>query len=69
MLIPVSISGWGLREGAAAALLPLSGVSPSGALAASVAFGLTFAASALPALVFLPLTLRFEGRVAVRVRP
>ena len=40
MMIPLSISGWGLREGAAAALLPIAGVSASDALAASVAFGL-----------------------------
>ncbi|MFW5881496.1 MAG: lysylphosphatidylglycerol synthase transmembrane domain-containing protein, partial [Roseicyclus sp.] len=37
MLIPVSVSGWGLREGAAAALLPLAGASASDGLAASVA--------------------------------
>lgn len=53
MLIPVSISGWGLREGAAAALLPLAGATASGAVAASVAFGLTFIASILPGLVVL----------------
>ncbi|MCL3883238.1 lysylphosphatidylglycerol synthase transmembrane domain-containing protein [Marivita sp. GX14005] len=53
MLIPISISGWGLREGAAAALLPLAGASASAALAASVAFGLVFIAAVLPGLVFL----------------
>ncbi len=53
MLIPISISGWGLREGAAAALLPLAGVTASAALAASVAFGLTFAVSALPGIVLM----------------
>jgi uncharacterized membrane protein YbhN (UPF0104 family) len=51
MLIPISVSGWGLREGAAAALLPLAGATASGGLAASVAFGLTFLAAVLPGLV------------------
>jgi hypothetical protein len=48
MLIPISISGWGLREGAAAALLPLAGRDGQRRLAASIAFGLTFVASVLP---------------------
>jgi uncharacterized membrane protein YbhN (UPF0104 family) len=55
MLIPISISGWGLREGAAAALLPLAGVSASDGLASSVAFGVAFVVSVLPGLVFLRL--------------
>jgi hypothetical protein len=53
MLIPLSISGWGFREGAAAALLPLAGATASGGLASSVAFGLTFIAAVLPGLVFV----------------
>lgn len=53
MLIPISVSGWGLREGAAAALLPLAGASASGGLAASVAFGLSFVVAVLPGLFFL----------------
>ncbi|MFO7854462.1 MAG: lysylphosphatidylglycerol synthase transmembrane domain-containing protein [Paracoccaceae bacterium] len=48
MLIPVTVSGWGLREGAAVALLPLAGASASEGLAASVAFGLAVLAAALP---------------------
>jgi uncharacterized membrane protein YbhN (UPF0104 family) len=53
MLIPITISGWGLREGAAAALFPLAGAPSSAGLAASVAFGLVFLATVLPGLVFL----------------
>lgn len=63
MLIPLSISGWGFREGAAAALLPLAGATASGGLASSVAFGLTFIAAVLPGLVFVwlkPRSLRPE---------
>lgn len=53
MLIPLSISGWGLREGAAAALFPLAGFSGAAGLAASVAFGLIFLLASLPGLVVL----------------
>ena len=55
MLVPITISGWGLREGAAATLLPLAGVTSAEAMAASVAFGLVFLASSLPgvAVVFI----------------
>jgi uncharacterized membrane protein YbhN (UPF0104 family) len=51
MVIPITISGWGLREGAAATLLPVAGVMASEGLAASVAFGLVFLASSLPGLL------------------
>lgn len=53
MLIPISISGWGFREGAAAAVLPLAGATASDGLASSVAFGLAFIAAVLPGLAFL----------------
>ena len=48
MLIPITISGWGLREAAAAALLPLAGAAVSESLAASVLFGLLGLAAVLP---------------------
>ena len=48
MLIPVTISGWGLREGAAAVLFPAIGASASAGVAASVAFGLVFLATVTP---------------------
>ncbi|WP_372833255.1 lysylphosphatidylglycerol synthase transmembrane domain-containing protein [Puniceibacterium confluentis] len=57
MLIPVSVSGWGLREGAAAALFPVAGASAASGLAASIAFGLVFIAVVLPGV--LPL---LQGR-------
>ena len=53
MLIPISISGWGLREGAAAALFPVAGASASQGLATSVAFGLIFILAVLPGAVFI----------------
>jgi uncharacterized membrane protein YbhN (UPF0104 family) len=51
MLIPITISGWGLREGAAAALLPLAGATVSESLAASVVFGLVGLIAVLPGLI------------------
>jgi uncharacterized membrane protein YbhN (UPF0104 family) len=48
MLLPISIGGWGVREGAAVALLPIAGLSGAQALAASVAFGICALASVLP---------------------
>lgn len=53
MLIPLTIAGWGLREGAAAALFPLVGAVAAEGLAASVAFGLVFLCVALPGLFFV----------------
>jgi uncharacterized membrane protein YbhN (UPF0104 family) len=51
MLVPLTVSGWGLREGAAAALFPLAGATAEAGLAASVTFGLTFIVAALPGVV------------------
>jgi hypothetical protein len=54
MLIPVSIAGWGVREGAAAALWGMVGLTPEDGVAISVAYGLLiFVASAPGALVLL----------------
>ncbi|MEE4279052.1 MAG: lysylphosphatidylglycerol synthase transmembrane domain-containing protein [Halieaceae bacterium] len=53
MVIPLSVSGWGLREGAAAAMLPLAGGTAAAGLAASVAFGLVMLLAALPGLLAL----------------
>jgi uncharacterized membrane protein YbhN (UPF0104 family) len=62
MLIPISVSGWGLREGAAATLLRGAGATASGGLAASVAFGLVFVATVLPGFL-IPL---LRGRAKQR---
>jgi uncharacterized membrane protein YbhN (UPF0104 family) len=47
MLVPLTVNGWGLREGAAAALWPMVGVAAAQAVAASVAFGLACMGAAL----------------------
>ncbi|RJE80282.1 lysylphosphatidylglycerol synthase transmembrane domain-containing protein [Paracoccus sp. JM45] len=58
MIIPLTISGWGVREGAAAALFPLIGATGAAGLAASTAFGLMFLVSTLPGLLVLILQSR-----------
>lgn len=53
MILPITVSGWGLREGAAAGLFPLVGATAQAGFAASLAFGLVFLASTLPGLLVL----------------
>jgi uncharacterized membrane protein YbhN (UPF0104 family) len=53
-VVPISISGWGLREVAVVALLGNHGVAPEQALLFSLCFGLALAIGSLPgALVWL----------------
>lgn len=52
MLVPLSVGGWGWREGAAAALFPLAGLEAAQGFAASAAFGLCVLAAALPGALF-----------------
>lgn len=66
MILPLTVSGWGLREGAAAGLFPLVGASAQAGLAASLAFGLMFLASTLPGLLVL-LAQRHDRRAPVPV--
>ena len=42
--LPISISGWGVREGAMVAMLTLAGITPEAALSVSVLLGLAAAA-------------------------
>ncbi|WP_116084737.1 lysylphosphatidylglycerol synthase transmembrane domain-containing protein [Tropicimonas sp. IMCC34011] len=53
MVIPLTVAGWGWREGAAAALFPIAGASPAAGVAAGIAFGLAMLISVLPALALL----------------
>jgi len=46
--VPISVAGWGLREGAMVAAFGLLGVPPGGAAAASVLYGIGMALVALP---------------------
>jgi uncharacterized protein (TIRG00374 family) len=47
-LLPISIAGWGVREGTMIACLSLVGVDASSAFAVSVLLGLTYVLAALP---------------------
>jgi len=53
LIIPVSVSGWGLREVAVTAFLNAHGVPAQRALLFSICFGLTLFAAALPGAVVL----------------
>ncbi|MEO9517570.1 MAG: lysylphosphatidylglycerol synthase transmembrane domain-containing protein [Paracoccaceae bacterium] len=55
MLIPLSVGGWGWREGAAAALFPLAGASASAGIATGIAYGAMMLVAALPAVVLIAL--------------
>lgn len=62
MLIPISIGGWGLREGAAAALFPLVGIDASLALAIAILYGLINLVGSLPGLwIFIATRARHAG--------
>lgn len=54
MVLPISIGGWGVREGAAALLFPVIGATSAEGLATSVAFGLVLLVTVLPGII-LPL--------------
>lgn len=51
-IIPVSIAGWGVREGAMVVALGFVNVPSSAAFAVSVLFGLTIALTSLPGALF-----------------
>ncbi|WP_299706874.1 lysylphosphatidylglycerol synthase transmembrane domain-containing protein [uncultured Tateyamaria sp.] len=53
MLIPLSVGGWGWREGAAAALFPIIGAPASAGVATGITYGVVLLAAALPAAVIL----------------
>lgn len=51
MVLPLTIGGWGVREGAAVILFPVVGQSASAGLATSFAFGLVIVVSVVPGLI------------------
>ncbi len=53
MLIPLTVSGWGVREGSAAALLPLAGAGVPDAVATSVLFGIAMLLAVIPSLIIM----------------
>ncbi|WP_148862548.1 lysylphosphatidylglycerol synthase transmembrane domain-containing protein [Marinobacter fonticola] len=63
MAIPVTVAGWGIREGVAGALWLWAGYPAEEGLALSIAYGTLFMISSLPGALFLALSLipRFQG--------
>lgn len=51
MLIPVSIAGWGLREGTAALLWPLAGLPAAEGVAAAIVYGSLSLIASLPGVI------------------
>lgn len=52
MMLPISVGGWGFREGTAAAIWTLAGLPAAEGIAISIAYGLAFILSSLPGIVF-----------------
>lgn len=48
LVLPISVGGWGLREGAAALLWPTVGLAPEAGVAAGLLYGLVMLISGLP---------------------
>lgn len=53
MAIPLTVAGWGLREGAAAVIWPLAGLPAQEGVALSITYGLLILAASLPGLIVL----------------
>lgn len=53
LMLPISISGWGLREATLSSVLALWGVNPSMTVLASISFGAITVISVLPGVYFL----------------
>ncbi len=60
MLVPVTVAGWGLREGAAAVLWGAVGLTAADGVVVSVAYGLLVLVGSLPGALFLAVGLRRE---------
>ena len=53
MVVPLTVAGWGIREGAAAVLWPMVGLPAEQGVALSVGYGALVLASSLPGMVFV----------------
>ncbi len=52
MMLPISIGGWGIREGAAGGIWATVGLSATEGVALSVTYGLAFIMASLPGILF-----------------
>lgn len=50
-MLPISYSGWGIREGAMVIALGLTGISPADSMAISIGLGITQLAASLPGAI------------------
>lgn len=50
--LPISVAGWGVREGAMVAMFAMVGVDAQSALAMSILYGVTLALTSLPGALF-----------------
>ncbi|MGM0953200.1 MAG: lysylphosphatidylglycerol synthase transmembrane domain-containing protein [Pseudomonadota bacterium] len=53
MVIPLTVAGWGVREGAAAVLWPMAGLPAEQGVALSVGYGALVLVSSLPGMIFV----------------
>ncbi len=53
MIIPLSVAGWGWREAAAVAMVPMIGAQPDAGLALGLCYGALMLLAALPGVVIL----------------
>ncbi len=63
MLIPLSVGGWGWREGAAAALFPLAGPTAAEGVATGIAYGAAMLAAAVPGAMWWATSGRHAARI------
>jgi len=69
-MLPISVAGWGVREGAMVVAMGLLGVAREDALATSVLFGFAAAGSAIPGLLLWFISDRNQsGARSQNVRP
>ncbi len=52
MMLPVSVSGWGFREGAAGSIWLMVGLNPTEGIAISITYGIAYLLSSLPGIIF-----------------
>jgi hypothetical protein len=67
-MLPISVGGWGVREGAAIGLFGLVGVSSADALAWSILLGLAGIVAAIPGSLLWLIRDRAHSDI-VRTRP
>jgi len=60
MVIPLTVAGWGVREGAAAVLWPMAGLPAEQGVAISVGYGVVVLISSLPGLLVLATSSEFN---------